>query len=152
MKTNKTKTNTTQRKRRRPNNPFKLRKTLRGYSKICIKASRRSRKLKMICRLIRLQKYPNQPPRIAGHWNSSTQIATSKQKPSLFLILCSARCKSKTNKSCLTLWSVRITFSFTLEVVKCGRCRLILGTKWRISVGCSSSSQILCRAIPSQLM
>ena len=123
LKTKKTKMNTTRKTKRKLKHQYKRSKTREQFLKICTKASRRSKKRRMKCRLIRLRTNRNRLPRIAGPWNSSMLTATSKLKLSLFPISCNARCKSKTNKFCLTLWSVRITFFYTLGVAKCGLCQ-----------------------------
>jgi cysteine sulfinate desulfinase/cysteine desulfurase-like protein len=143
LKTKSTKTNTTKKKRtKRQKRPYKLPKIKEKFLKICTKASRRSKRQKKKCRLIRLRLYRNRLPKIVGRWSSFTPTATSKLKLSLFPISCSARCKSKTNKSCLTLWSVKITSFCTHGVVKCGLCPQTLEIEWRTCVDCSSSSQI----------
>ena len=152
LKTKKTKMSTIRKTKRRLKHQYKRSKTKEQFLKICTKASRRSKKRRMKCRLIRLRTNRSRLPKIAGPWNSSMLTATSKLKLSLFPISCNARCKSKTNKFCLTLWSVRITFFYTHGVAKCGLCQQTFETEWRTCVDCSQSSQISFRVILFQRM
>lgn len=145
LKTKKTKTNTIQ-KRKKQKSLFNQQKTLKSSSRICIRTSRRSKKHKMRCKSILPKTCPSQQPKIVGRQSNFTPTVISKRRPSLFQISCSVRCKNKTNRFCLTLWSVKTTFSYTLVVVKCGACRQILEIERRTCADYSSNKQIWSRA------
>jgi hypothetical protein len=144
LKTNVAKITTKKSPRKRRNLLLKRARTHVKFLKICTKASRRSKKKTKKCKSTPRQ-FRSQLRRTVGRWSSSTPTATLKLKPSLFLTLCSVRCKNKISRCYHMHWSARIIFSFTLGVGKCGHFKPTLETGWRTFVDFSSNSQILSK-------